>query len=296
MNATSPVLCPIDFSDASKASLRQAAAVAKHFGAPLIVLTVDDPLLAEVARQGGPELRNETERELHRFCGDALNAGGLPGDRLRYLITEGKPASEILRVARAEEPGLIVMSSQGRSGARKMFFGSTAERVLRETTVPVLVTRDGRAPISTLADAGRHVHRILVPVDLSESSADQVRVASAVAAALAVPILLLHVLEPVFVPYNVRLAIGGVDAVRRERAAEAMGDLAAAVTGGPAETIVITGDPSEEITKMAETRGARLIVIGLHSAGALGPRMGSVTYRVLSMTQSIVLALPPRVP
>ena len=293
MNATSPVLCPIDFSDASRNSLRQGAAVAAHFGAPLIVLTVDDPLLAEVARQGGPELRGETERELHRFCDDTLGASAAPHGGVRYLITEGKPASEILRVAAEERVGLIVMSSEGRSGARKMFFGSTAERVLRETTVPVLVTRDGRTPSGSVNDVARYVQRILVPVDLSQTSTNHVQVASAIAAALSVPLLLLHVLEPVFVPYHVRLAISGVDAARRERAAEMLTELAASVTGGPVETIVITGDPSEEITKMAGTREARLIVIGLHSAGALGPRMGSVTYRVLSMTHAIVLALPP---
>jgi nucleotide-binding universal stress UspA family protein len=56
---------------------------------------------------------------------------------------------------------------------------------------------------------------------------------------------------------------------------------------------VLTGEPSEEIVKLAETRRANLIVMGLHSAGLLGPRMGSVTYRVLSLTRALVLAIPP---
>jgi hypothetical protein len=38
-----------------------------------------------------------------------------------------------------------------------------------------------------------------------------------------------------------------------------------------------------------------LIVMGLHSSGAYGPRMGSVTYRVLCQTDALVLALPPHV-
>ena len=56
---------------------------------------------------------------------------------------------------------------------------------------------------------------------------------------------------------------------------------------------VVSGDPSEEIVKIAEAREAGLIVMGLHSSGLLGPRMGSVTYWVLSLTLSLVLALPP---
>ena len=62
---------------------------------------------------------------------------------------------------------------------------------------------------------------------------------------------------------------------------------------GRAEIIVLTGDPAEEIVKLAETREANLIVMGLHSSGALGPRMGSVTYRVLCLAHAPVLALPP---
>ena len=37
-----------------------------------------------------------------------------------------------------------------------------------------------------------------------------------------------------------------------------------------------TGAPAEEIVRLAETRGANLIVMGLHSGGMLGPRMGAV--------------------
>lgn len=48
------------------------------------------------------------------------------------------------------------------------------------------------------------------------------------------------------------------------------------------------------IVKLADTRDVSLIVMGLHSSAFLGPRMGSVTYRVLFLTRAAVLALPPR--
>ena len=52
--ATAPtVLCPIDFSDASRAALCYGVAIADHFGARLTALTVEDPLLAEVAATTG---------------------------------------------------------------------------------------------------------------------------------------------------------------------------------------------------------------------------------------------------
>ena len=57
---------------------------------------------------------------------------------------------------------------------------------------------------------------------------------------------------------------------------------------------MLAGEPSEEIVKLADTRDVSLIVMGLHSSAFLGPRMGSVTYRVLCLTRAAVLALPPQ--
>jgi nucleotide-binding universal stress UspA family protein len=207
----------------------------------------------------------------------------------------GKPATEILEEARERNADLIVISSRGRSGLRKMFFGSTTERVLRETCVPVLITPDDRKPATSLTEIAHHVNRLIAPVDLTSASPHQVEIAGGIAQALAVPLIVAHVLEPVFVPYSVRLAIPGAEAERRAQVEEGLSAIAASL--GPdvrTESMVLTGEPSEEIVKLAEARHANLIVVGLHSSGMLGPRMGSVTYRVLCLTQALVLAIPPK--
>ena len=49
MAAVSSILCPVDFSEGSRAALCYAAALADYFGARLTVITVDDPLLANAA-------------------------------------------------------------------------------------------------------------------------------------------------------------------------------------------------------------------------------------------------------
>ena len=293
----SHVLCPIDFSEASRPALRAAAAIADYFGAALTVLTVDDPLLAEVAALTDPPLSAESARELERFVTDTLTRSTAGGHDVELTVAVGKPAVEILRAAAARHTSLVVMSSHGRSGARKMFFGSTAERVLRETSVPVLITPPDSPVDVSPATVARQVHRIIVPVDLSDASRPQVLAAARIATILQVPLLLAHVLEPVFVPYHVRLSMSGVDAARRERAEEQMAAIAADLTAGvQVETLVLTGDAAEEITKLVASRQANLIVMGLHSTGLLGPRIGSVTYRVLSLSRAPVLALPPAPP
>ncbi len=59
------------------------------------------------------------------------------------------------------------------------------------------------------------------------------------------------------------------------------------------EALVAYGDTAEEVTKVARDRQVGLIVIGLHGSPLHGPRIGSVTYRVLCLSGALVLALPP---
>ena len=290
------MLCPIDFSDESRAALCHGAAIADHFGARLTVLTVEDPLLAEVAATTGltPSLRRETERELRKLLAETLPERDRGAGHVEMRVAVGKPADQILQAAADSRAELIVMSSHGRSGVRKMFFGSTTERVLRETTVPVLVTPEGYQHVMSLEEARRTIRRVMVPVDLTGGSPRQVAVAAAIASALSTPLILTYVLEPVFVPPRIRALVPGTDVARREYAEQLLGQLASSA-GLPdtTERLVASGEPSEEIVKLAETRDAGLIVMGLHSSGMFGPRMGSVTYRVLCLTPTLVLALPP---
>ena len=291
------LLCPVDFSEPSRAALCYAAAIADHFGARLTVLAVDDPLLAEAARSSGhgTSLADATLQELKRFCRETLVDCETGPKRIVFKITTGKPATEILREASELQAELIVMSSHGRSGLRKMFFGSTTERVLRETSVPVFITPDAKPPVASLSGIASHINRILTPVDLTPASEHQLTVAAGLAEALSVPLIVAHVLEPVFIPNSVRVLMPGVEAARRVDAEEHVTRMTASFASHVhVEPIVVTGDPSEEIITLAEARRANLIVMGLHSSGVLGRRMGSVTYRVLCRADALVLALPPR--
>jgi nucleotide-binding universal stress UspA family protein len=296
MLARPTILCPTDFSDASRGALRYARVIAEHFGSRLVIMSVEDPLLTEAVDLGTGVVWDpqETRRELARFAERTYDGEALHGVELEYQVAVGKPANEILRIATERGCDLIVMSTHGLTGVRKLFFGSTTERVLRETTVPVLLTPATEEGPRNLPDVVRSVRRILVPVDLSSSSLHQVHVASGLAQALAVPLVVTYVLEPVRTPLAARLHLPGVDLERRTRAEDALGELLATTPRrlNP-EALLAYGDPAEEISKVARDRQAGLIVIGLHGSPMLGPRMGSVTYRVLCLAPTLVLALPP---
>jgi universal stress protein A len=297
MNPRATILCPVDFSDASRGAVRYARVLVEHFGGSLILLAVEDPLLTEAIDLGTGHVWNpdDTRTELARFVKNVIGNLPMKAGSLEYEVAVGKPAQEILKVAREKGCDLIVMSTHGLTGVRKMFFGSTTERVLRETTIPILATPPTTEGPKTTADLQRAIGRVLVPVDLSPASIHQVQIARAVSEALEVPMLVSYVVEPVRSPLAAKLHLSSVELERRTRAEDALGELLATVPRQlHPEALVGYGDPAEEISKIARDRRAGLLVIGLHGSPMLGPRMGSVTYRVLCLTDALVLALPPK--
>ena len=289
------VICPVDFSDASRGALRYGAVVANYFHAELTVLTVTDPLLTEAAELSGAaeHLPDAVNKELLRFVKKSLD-GAVTPENMKLTVATGKPAVEILRFAKAHPADLVVMSTHGLTGVRKLFFGSTTERVLRETTVPVLLVPAHDHGPARPDDVKRAVKRVLIPVDLSAATIDQVLAARHVAAVLEVPVLLAHVVEPVHFAVSGLPHLPNLEVERRARAEKALAELSLCVPPElKPEALVAYGDPAEEIAKVARDRDAGLIVIGLHASTLLGPRMGSVTYRVLCLTSTLVLALPP---
>jgi nucleotide-binding universal stress UspA family protein len=165
---------------------------------------------------------------------------------------------------------------------------------LRETRAPVLVTPAGDRGPATLDDVRKTVGRILVPVDLTDALEHHVQAARRLAETLDVPMLLVHIVEPVRAIVPGRAYAAHVDSERRDRAERRLQALVDAMPAHPrAEALVVFGEPAEEIAKIAVDRHAGLIVVGLHASPILGPRMGSVTYRVLSLAHGLVLALPP---
>jgi nucleotide-binding universal stress UspA family protein len=291
------ILCPVDFSEPSRAALRYAAAIAEHFGARLTAVTIDDPLLNEAANIAiGPAwLTHDSHRELERFVAQTFEHRPRGFVDIRLAVVSGKPAPEILRLANESGCDLIVMGSHGLTGVRKLFFGSTAERVLRETNVPVLIAPSVHPGPRQLEDVRLLVRRILAPVDLTPATARQVRIARGLAEAIDVPLLLAHVVEPARLRPAVHRRLPNIDPERRARADQALAELIATIPPAiKTEGLVAYGDPAEEIGKIARDRRAGLIVIGLHASPLAGPRMGSVTYRVLCLSpETVVLALPP---
>jgi nucleotide-binding universal stress UspA family protein len=148
------VLCPVDFSTHSRAALRYAAALARRSSSHLVVVYVNDPLLAIAAatKHGARALIHASEHDLRRFVISVTAARPID---VTLVTTAGKPAREIVNVAERHGCDLIVMGYRGVGRASKLLFGSTTEGVVRTTSVPVLAIpparRRNKRPLRTKA-------------------------------------------------------------------------------------------------------------------------------------------------
>jgi nucleotide-binding universal stress UspA family protein len=190
---------------------------------------------------------------------------------LRVRVREGPPAETILAVAREERATLIALSTHGRTGLRRLLFGSVAEQVLRESPIPVLLLR-GQA-------AAPEPRKILLPVDPDDVSLEVVNAAIEVASTFGAHVVLLNVMKDA-------LAYGP-PVVQITRAFERFREAGVSV-----EPLLRRGDPADEILAAARDLSAGMIAIATHARRGLRRALvGSVAEKVLRHAEVPVLAI-----
>ena len=137
------VLVPVDFSDASMVTLERALTMMNGEKPVIILLHVVDPSFAELAHTNGlgtsadvlRRMRARAESELK-----AMAATGSGGVEINIVISEGVPFYEIVQRAEEFDVDAVVIGKVGAHDANEtLFFGSTAERVVRACKRPVIV-------------------------------------------------------------------------------------------------------------------------------------------------------------
>jgi len=136
------LLVPVDFSQCSLNAVRAAAGIAAPDGDLTLLHVIDENFVndAVAASLGGSEeiqgrLRERAEIDFSTML-EGLDLGTVNVER---MIVIGIPFVEILKIARDLDLPMIVMGVRGRSTPpEELLFGSTAEKVLRGSRVPVL--------------------------------------------------------------------------------------------------------------------------------------------------------------
>ncbi len=135
------LLVATDMSNVSIPAAIYAADLAQRIGAPIVLLHIVSPKAIEDSVADGryadvylSDVRGNLRWWFTRFVPATVRAGV----NVMAMATVGHPEHEILTVARAVKPRMIVMATHGRAGLARAVLGSVAEAVLRHALCPVL--------------------------------------------------------------------------------------------------------------------------------------------------------------
>lgn len=143
------ILVTTDFSELAERALQPAAELATRLSAKLIlghVITSEKPPKPNpnAAHFQVAERLYSADREMEDSIRAALDerARELQPAEVMTDTARGGAIEGILELAHRHEVGMIVISSLGRTGLRRLFLGSVAEELARNSPIPVLVWKE----------------------------------------------------------------------------------------------------------------------------------------------------------
>lgn len=136
------ILVPVDFSPTSINAVRVALGIAAPDGDLTLLHVIDEDFIEDAVAAGmgsSDEITSKLRQQAESNFAGALEGVETGGVEIERMIVVGSPFVEILKIARDLDLPMIVMGVRGRSTPpEELLFGSTAEKVLRGTRVPVL--------------------------------------------------------------------------------------------------------------------------------------------------------------
>jgi nucleotide-binding universal stress UspA family protein len=280
------VLIGSSLKEGSDALVRTGAAVARAAGAKVYLVHVVplEPMALALEAGWSESTVFQKEVDLHAAqLRDQAQRLGLHRDELAGLgVAIGPPHRVILDTARQIGADLIVVGAR-EAGALGKLLGSTADRVVRKAVCPVLVVR-GELPVPP--------RRVLLPVDLSELSADAFRCGLHFLGRIGAPaeIEALYALDR-DLPHEVTFEQG------KRHAAWELEQVVAQYTEeapAPVRTEVRQGEARAEILAEIERQETDLVILGTHGRSGFDRLLlGSIASGVLREAPCSVLTIPP---
>jgi len=265
-----------------------ALAQAKEFGSDLILFHAYDTLVVAASEASGIRYYDyaaaaRTEKQQLEPLVQRVRDAGL---RCEVVVRPGLPADEVLAYIRERQIDRIVMGTHSPGAIGKLLVGSVAEAVLRTATVPVCIVGPEVVDGSYRNFATR---TILCAASLHEASTVVAAFAAELAAQHQARLILQHVIRPQ--ERAELLAARSLDDVEAGMLALVPSGLQGQIA---IQTIVVPGDPTEELLYQSRAQQADLIVLGAQGASAFAAitRHG-VVYKTLAHAQCPVITLSP---
>jgi nucleotide-binding universal stress UspA family protein len=287
------ILAAAGFKDDRKV-LKRAARLAREQSARLTILSVAEDLWLEAADISQmPEVSEAREEALAIARQDIEKlaaSSGLAAASFDVRAEVGKAPDTILKVAEEIAADVIVVGAGRRRTLVEKVLGSTADRIVRSSAVPVLVVKD--------PDDGPYRH-VMAAIDLSQSSPFVARTAVDIHTEGAVE--LVHAVEVALALEQAFLrsaTLGGRVSDYKTAliagAKERLSQLAAGLDARHEPRIrAVSGDPIAVLMRLSAREGPNLIVASRHSKGALERMLlGSVAMRLLRQCRCDILIAP----
>ena len=275
---------------ANERAFNFALAQALEFAADLVVFHAYDTLVVAASETSGiryydyaAAARSEIQ-QLEPLAQRARQAGV----HCEVVVRPGLAADQILGYLRERHIDRIVMGTHSPGPIGKILVGSVAEAVLRTANVPVFIVGP---EVVDGAHRNFATRTILSAVSLIESS----YVVATFAAELALQHNARLVLQHVIRPQDRAEVLAGrtIEEIETDLLCLIPGELRDQIS---VQTIVVPGDPTEELLYQSRAQQADLIVLGAHGASAFAAitRHG-VVYKVLAHSHCPVFTLSPAV-
>ncbi|MCK9357084.1 MAG: universal stress protein [Dehalococcoidia bacterium] len=155
---TARILVPVDGCEQSEAILPYAEEISNRLGASVTLLHVLPPSLHEQIALHEQYIASLADRMRQHLRGSTVEVAG--------VVLEGKPNREIADYAARADIGLIAAAPHSQSSGGHWTIGRTADKVIRESSKPVLLA----AGTTALPGSDGMLSRILVPLDGSQAS------------------------------------------------------------------------------------------------------------------------------
>ncbi len=142
MITISSILCPLDFSDASKNAFRYACEFARSMGSKIHVLNVVEPrpMAADMTLTYIP-VEEDLEQAATEELGPLVAEARQTGLAISTEVVVGIPVDTILEKLDEHDVSLLIMGSHGKTGLTRFLMGSVAEGVVRKANIPVLIVK-----------------------------------------------------------------------------------------------------------------------------------------------------------
>ena len=294
----SAVVCATDLSEGSNKALPLAAKMAGRHQARLIVAHIID--LPAVTPYGETmvdpqELRSRVEQSARAQVTDILSHCEPVDWELRIAI--GYPAKEILQIVNETRADLMVAATHTRSGLERLLLGSVSRKLMHTLRAPFLIVPGDISP----EQLERNLDSVLIACDFSPDSAGAVRWGLDFAQAFGAKLTLATVIEPSQLAQLLKLdpqkehslAAKLQDDLRRKLRETLPEDQ----REREVETVVLAGQPHEELNKYAILNHIDLIVMGVHGRGLIeNILVGSTTDRLVRLGQFPVMAVRAGLP